>query len=882
MKLLVFILCISQFTYAQLYKDPTQSIDARVNDLLSRMTPAEKAWQVFMVPSDFDTTKCRFEHGIFGLQLFTTENNDPHQQILNYSKQQTAQAYAQKANQIQHYFVEQTRLGIPIIFFDEGLHGLVRGQATCFPQAIALAASFDTQLMQEVATQIALEAKFIGVRQILSPVLNLATDVRWGRVEETFGEDPYLASQMGLFYVRSMEQLGVVCTPKHFVVNVGDGGRDSYPIGLSERQLYMSHYRPFMTAVQKGKARSVMSAYNSLNGLACSANAPLLRETLKNSWGFEGFVISDANAVGGELVLHQTAASYALSGVHAIKGGLDVIFQTDCAHFELFSPGLFEKEVQEMFLDEAVKRVLRVKFELGLFEQPYIEIPNAKSSLKILESGYKLAQKAAENSFVLLKNESINGAQSILPLDKNATILLVGEAATHVKLGGYSGKGFKVTSIHEGLVEVFGKEHVIALTNIGAHAQQTYPFDNSGNWYRIKDGFKASYFDNPALSGQPVLLRQENSIDHHWTLYGPDSTTGNSFFSALWEAQVELLKDKAFALGLKGNDGYRLYVNDTCLIDQWEKTGFHERMIMLNYKAHDQFVVKVAFREPQGNGRIQLFFKEIEEPIPSNYFSTEQALPKADVAVVVVDYPEGEFQDRSSLALPENQVEMIRTLNACGLPVVVVIVGGSAVTMTQWEDDAKAILYNWYSGEAGGIALANMLAGKVNPSGKLPFTIPQHEGQLPLTYWHEPTGRGNDYVNGTGEPLFPFGFGLSYSNFEYSNLSVNKRTCDVTDTLILSLVIQNTGPYDGQEALQFYVKPLLAEQTLPVQYLIKVQKEVIKKGNTLFLGQIKIPITEIGIPTGPSTIAYPSQFILQVGSSSKDIRLQTPPIQINH
>ena len=168
MKLLVFILCISQFTYAQLYKDPTQSIDARVNDLLSRMTPAEKAWQVFMVPSDFDTTKCRFEHGIFGLQLFTTENNDPHQQILNYSKQQTAQAYAQKANQIQHYFVEQTRLGIPVIFFDEGLHGLVRGQATCFPQAIALAASFDTQLMQEVATQIALEAKFIGVRQILS------------------------------------------------------------------------------------------------------------------------------------------------------------------------------------------------------------------------------------------------------------------------------------------------------------------------------------------------------------------------------------------------------------------------------------------------------------------------------------------------------------------------------------------------------------------------------------------------------------------------------------------------------------------------------------------------------------------------------------------
>ena len=222
MKLLVCFLCLSHFTYAQLYKDPAQSIDARVNDLLSRMTPAEKAAQVFMIPTDFDTTKCRFENGIFGFQLFTSEITDPNQQILQYSKAQTAQAHSQKANQIQRYFVEQTRLGIPIIFFDEGLHGLVRGQTTCFPQAIALAASFDPELMQAVATHIALEAKQIGVRQILSPVLNLATDVRWGRLEETYGEDPFLASQMGLSYVRSMEQLGVVCTPKHFAVNVDD------------------------------------------------------------------------------------------------------------------------------------------------------------------------------------------------------------------------------------------------------------------------------------------------------------------------------------------------------------------------------------------------------------------------------------------------------------------------------------------------------------------------------------------------------------------------------------------------------------------------------------------------------------------------------------
>ncbi len=484
MKLLVCFLFLSHFTFAQLYKDPVQSIDARVNDLLSRMTTAEKAAQVFMIPSDFDTTKCRFDNGIFGFQLFTTVITDPHQQILHYAKTQTAQEYAQKTNQIQRYFVEQTRLGIPIIFFDEGLHGLVRGQSTCFPQAIALAASFDPMLMRMVATHIALEAKQIGVRQILSPVLNLANDVRWGRVEETYGEDPFLASQMGLSYVRSMEQLGVVCTPKHFAVNVGDGGRDSYPIGLSERALYMSHFRPFITAIQQGKARSIMGAYNSLNGSACSANAPLLRETLKKDWSFNGFVISDANAVGGELVLHQTAQSYAQSGLHALKGGLDVIFQTDYSHFNLFSPGLFDKEVQEMYLDEAVKRVLRGKFELGLFEQPYIEIPSQKASQKLLESGFELAQKAAENSIVLIKNEQLKGTQPILPLDKNAKILLVGEAASTVKLGGYSGKGYNVTSIKDGLIKEFGKENVLLLPALNGDQNKAQTFHASDNWCR--------------------------------------------------------------------------------------------------------------------------------------------------------------------------------------------------------------------------------------------------------------------------------------------------------------------------------------------------------------------------------------------------------------
>jgi len=253
------------------------------------------------------------------------------------------------------------------------------------------------------------------------------------------------------------------------------------------------------------------------------------------------------------------------------------------------------------------------------------------------------------------------------------------------------------------------------------------------------------------------------------------------------------------------------------------------------------------------------------------------------VAIVVVDYPEGEFQDRSSLALAPEQIKLIKELKACGLPVVVVVVGGSAVTMTDWQDDASAILYNWYSGEAGGLALANILSGKVNPSGKLPFTIPQHEGQLPLSYWHEATGRGDDYITGSGEPLYPFGCGLSYTKFAYSQLKIEQSTYSLpsgNDTIELSFLIENTGQFDGAEAIQFYVKPIYSAETLPVQYLIDTKKVQLKKGETMGFVSYKIPLSKLGIPTGPGSDAYPTQFQIQIGSSSKDIRLQSPILQI--
>ena len=528
-------------------------------------------------------------------------------------------------------------------------------------------------------------------------------------------------------------------------------------------------------------------------------------------------------------------------------------------------------------------RVLRVKFELGLFEQPYLELPKEKEIQKLLSEGFDLAQKCAEASIVLLKNDISPTHLPILPLAKDSKILLLGEAAAEVKLGGYSGKGFQNVSIREGLEEAFGVKNVSYLAYPEKPwASKEVVLETINKWFELPNGFNANYFNNPTLSGAPVLNRTENQIDYHWTLYGPSELTGNGFYAARWEAQLIGKQNTTIELGLAGNDGFRLYLNDTLRIDQWEKQSFHQRKIAIDVREGQPYQLRIEFREPQGNGRIKLFVEEPRSEVSQAYLDLEKHLD-SDVAIVVVDYPEGEFQDRSSLALAPEQIKLIKELKACGLPVVVVVVGGSAVTMTDWQDDASAILYNWYSGEAGGLALANILSGKVNPSGKLPFTIPQHEGQLPLSYWHEATGRGDDYITGSGEPLYPFGYGLSYTKFAYSHLKIEQNTYSLpsgNDTIELSFLIQNTGQFDGAEAIQFYVKPIYSAETLPVQYLIDTQKVALKKGETTGFISYKIPLSKLGIPTGPGSDAYPTQFQIQIGSSSKDIRLQSPILQI--
>src|SRR5262245_42982336 len=403
-----------------------------------------------MIPGDLDEPSNDYSHGVFGLQISVATREAPAP-----GPRSAARAHAERINAIQRYFVEQTRLGIPIIPFEEAVHGLSKEGATMFPQAIALAASWDRDLMARVSAAIARETRSRGIRQALSPVVNIADDVRWGRVEETYGEDPYLASVMGRIFVDAFERAGIVTTPKHWVANVGEGGRDSYPIDHSERLLRERFFPPFEATIRQSHARSIMTAYNSVDGRPATQNPRLINEILKGEWGFEGFVISDASATGGATVLHMTEPNTPVAAQHAFLAGLDVVFQSQYGqqrpYLDAFQRGLIPMPV----IDATVSRVLRAKFALGLFEQPYVDVARAAAENGRPEH-LALARAAARASLVLLRND-----RGALPLAKTvASSAAIGQDAEEARPGGYSGPGVAPVSIVEGIRRAVGANKV--------------------------------------------------------------------------------------------------------------------------------------------------------------------------------------------------------------------------------------------------------------------------------------------------------------------------------------------------------------------------------------------------------------------------------------
>ena len=835
------------------YRDPSLPVEMRVQDLLDRMTFAEKLNQI---RSD-DRTE------VWQAAMMTTGFGETFDLLRPLEPRQAAEL----ANRIQR-LARRSRLHIPILIRDEALHGLICNGATSFPQSIAMAATWDPALVGRVADAIGHEARVRGVERVLSPVINLTRDARWGRTQEAYGEDPYLNSRMAAAYCRAIEARGVATTPKHYVANVGDGGRDSHAIHLTEQFLREIYLPPFEAAVKEGGARSIMTAYNSLNGVACSANHWLLTDLLKNEWGFKGAAGSDYGAASGTLGAHHNVADEVEAAAADINGGLDI---------EWPSVGLWGKPLEEAIrkglvsrerIDDAARRMLRNKFELGLFDTPFTDPDEAARVVQSPEHR-ALALQAAREAMVLLRNRN-----RTLPLKKSLrSVAVIGESAKDgIPLGDYSGWNQPTVSVLAGIRAKLGPGAKIEWargTQGGPGVSvATIPPSCYAN-------LKGEYFTNKDLSGPPKLVRRDANIDFTWTGKTPAEGLPGTNFSVRWTGKLIPTETGRCTFNLTSDDGVRLFLNDELLIDNWT--------------VHPPTTDKTEYRVVKGQPidlRLEYFQAE-GLTVAQLGWGTTAATPavdpgiaeavslakRSDTAIIVATINEGEGQDRSSLDLPGSQPALINAVAATGTPTVVVLIAGAPVTMREWSGSADAILDAWYPGQEGGTAIADALFGDVNPGGKLPITFPRTVGQCPIYYNLEPSGRGYDYVDSTGAPQYPFGYGLSYTTFAYSNLQVTPAKAKAGQPITVSFDVQNTGQVAGDEVPQLYIHDLVASMVRPMKELKDFTRLTLAPGEkrsvTFPLPQSKLAFWNAQM----QHVVEPGQFDVMIGSSSSDIKL---------
>jgi beta-glucosidase len=720
------------------YEDAALPVEKRVEDLLSRMSVEEKVAQLrSQMIYDPDSPKRDYTVGHIRSLTHFSHKKGP---------RKSATECAEINNADIERSIEANRWGIPVLVNEEALHGAQWGDATCFPQSMALAAMWDDGLMTEVATVIARELKVVNIHQVFSPVINIGRDSRWGRTQETYGEDVYLTSRMALAYVKALEGMNIITTPKHFVDNYGEGGRDSNVSNTSWRVLREVFLEPFRVCVQEGGARGIMPAYNSVDGVPCTCSKALLTDILRDEWGFEGFTVSDYGAVPGIANTHQMVKDRIDAMAPSMEAGLDVVLPNNVgdALQKLVDDGRLSMETVE----RSVRRILKAKFELGLFEKPYVEASEADGVVRCDEHR-ALALEAARKSVVLLKNRD-----TILPLSSGAgRIGVFGPAMSTVNLGGYSG-----------------------------------PY---GGW-----------------GGDAIT-----PLDGLTTL-APEGTEIHACTDAEELAHVA--------------------------------------------EACDVAIYFATIREDEGSDRSDLDLPCIRE---------EQEASNADTGhAIIVDNRE------KSVAVGDQEGEILK-LAETGTPLIVVLVAGSAVTMQRWEAKAAAIVLPWYGGEQGGTAIAEVIFGHCNPGGKLPLTFPKTVGQCPLHYSYKPTGRGYAYNDNDGRPQFPFGFGLSYSSFEYSNLVITPERATAGQPVTVTAEIRNSSEVAGDEVVQVYVHDTVASVAVPVKQLCGFERIHLEPGEAK---AVSFTLDEAHLSLWNADMQHvvePGEFEVMVGSSSEDIRL---------
>lgn len=831
------------------FEDPERPVNERVEDLLSQMTMEEKVAQLGS-----------------GISVPETGIGNLTSAVRPFPPRQGAM----RANELQVRAIETTRLGIPATIHEECLHGCLADFSTSFPQAIALAATWDPELVNRVARAIAKEARARGIRQCLSPVADVARDVRAGRTEETYGEDPHLASIMGAAFCKAMRQEGIIATPKHFVANfVGDGGRDSNEIHFSERVIREAYFPSFKACIDAG-ALSLMASYGSLDGVPCSSNHWLLTQVLREEWGFEGFVVSDYGSVNGILGKHHVVSTPEEVPKVALEAGLDMELPRTDFFGDPLLRALRSGMVDLKLIDESVRRILRAKFMIGLFDSPFVD-PDEAERLCGCDEHTRLALEAARKSVVLLKNEN-----SLLPLrsDEVKSVAVLGPASDELRLGGYSGtppRGVRPLDAIRGKLKTGTKvyhERACAVTvgkYLPVQSSCLVPPHHKGG----KHGLKGEYFDNPDLAGKPALVRLDSEVDFDWGIGSPDPKIPCDNFSVRWTGKLVPPESRSYEFNLAADDGVRLWLDGRLLIDSWHDRGLTSDIVQVRMQKGKSHDIKIEYYERTGTAIAQ-FSWDYRSEVPEGIAKAARLARRADIAVVFAGIVEGEGKDRASLELPAPQEMLIEEVAKTGTPTVVVLLTGSPVT-GDWINGVGALIQAWYPGQEGGEAIAETLFGENNPGGKLPVTWPRSVGQLPLYYNHKPTGRTYDYVDMPGTPLFPFGHGLSYTEFAYRDLTIEKG--DKRGKTSIGLRVRNVGDVKGDEVVQLYLHDRVSSVARPVQELkgfrrltLEPKEEVlvhfdVSSADLVFLGQDMRPVFE------------PGEFDVMLGRSSGDIRL---------
>ncbi len=800
------------------------------------------------------------------------------------------------------------RLGIPEYnWWNECLHGVARaGLATVFPQAIGLGATWNKDLMFKISTAISDEARakhheFVreGKRYIYqgltfwSPNINIFRDPRWGRGQETYGEDPFLTGKLAVQFIKGLQgndpkYFKTIATVKHFAVHSGpEPKRHYFDAQTNERDFRETYLPQFEMGIKEGKAYSVMCAYNRYEGEACCGSSRLLTNILRKEWHFPGYVVSDCGAIGDIYKYHKIVESPEEAAALAVKSGTDLECSTT---FEHLNKAVEENLITEKEIDVAVKRVFTARFKLGMFDPPemvpYTQIPY---SVVDNEEHHMLALQAARESIVLLKNEN-----NLLPLKKNVgTVAVIGPNADEwmMLLGNYNGVPSDPITPLRGIKEKLAGYSKVLFAKGSELVKGVPTFDvipSSVLFHEEnKKGLKADYYNNYDMNGLALFSEIDSVVDKYWGDKSPRKDIDDDNFSVVWNGEIIPEKSGEYILGIITTCNVNVYLNKKEIIN----TKYHfrdeygdprlrkaEPLILETAK---NYSIKIEAKESYGDAQIKLVWaiknsnleKELEK-------EAIEAANKADAVIMCMGLTsrlEGEEMkikidgfdhgDRTRLNLPNVQEELIKDIQAIGKPVILVLLNGSALAVN-WEDkNIPAIIEAWYPGQAAGTAIADVIFGDYNPAGRLPVTFYKSVNDLPSFEQYDMTSQTYRYFK--GEPLYPFGYGISYTSFKYDNLKINDKY-KIGDSVNISVDVKNIGNLGGDEVVQVYISNLDAKVSVPIRSLKGFQRVNIESGETKSVS-FKIPPTAFSIiDENNQRVIRPGKFEISVGGGQPD------------